>query len=507
MGMPLHHLSNSSYAPTVNRHFAFDPGPQLERQYYAVNGLAKSWRFTYDSLGQLKTAADQHWTGQYPGGCFSADWGYECAATQSGWTTDSSRSYSYDLAGNRTSQGGTYGAANRITAANGCTYTTDFDGNVTGRTSCSPSSNNASFTWSAEGQLKTVVAQGKTWTINYDAAGRMVRWLDGAAVNAYFLWDGANLLAELGPTGTTKVAEFSYYPGLDRLHAHIRQDSLFFAQTDGVGNVIALTDAAQTVRRTWIYNDWGLNTGGVDNGNFGGDARVQWKGTLRVGLLGGGGLYYMRNRWYEPRSGRFLSEDPIGLAGGLNKYRYVGNDPVNGADPTGLHGPRGIGTILGVPMSYHKGDGGGGHWGRGADAGVRNDPCAVPGSCQAQGIAVGSGAGTMAGLIVAGACVASTGPVCALGATQIVAMGAAGGAAAGGLVGSVLDAIDVDAVQRDLTQLQKVFVTLATLFSFGQEKQIRPPRENEPLPPPFKIEQPAGGAPPRPKMPCEIFLP
>ena len=47
-------------------------------------------------------------------------------------------------------------------------------------------------------------------------------------------------------------------------------------------------------------------------------------------------LYYMRNRWYEPHTGRFLSEDPLGLAGGLDLYGFSSNDPMNGADPTGL---------------------------------------------------------------------------------------------------------------------------------------------------------------------------
>src|SRR3989442_2071900 len=45
-------------------------------------------------------------------------------------------------------------------------------------------------------------------------------------------------------------------------------------------------------------------------------------------------MYYMRARWFEPSTGRFLSEDP--LAGGLNRYLYSGNDPINGQDPTGL---------------------------------------------------------------------------------------------------------------------------------------------------------------------------
>jgi len=48
-------------------------------------------------------------------------------------------------------------------------------------------------------------------------------------------------------------------------------------------------------------------------------------------------LIYMRNRFYFPAFGRFMSEDPIGLAGGdVNLYRYVLNDPVNAVDPWGL---------------------------------------------------------------------------------------------------------------------------------------------------------------------------
>jgi hypothetical protein len=42
-------------------------------------------------------------------------------------------------------------------------------------------------------------------------------------------------------------------------------------------------------------------------------------------------------RWYDPEMGRFLSEDPVGFAGGVNFYVYVGNNPVNYRDPFGLH--------------------------------------------------------------------------------------------------------------------------------------------------------------------------
>jgi hypothetical protein len=50
-------------------------------------------------------------------------------------------------------------------------------------------------------------------------------------------------------------------------------------------------------------------------------------------------LYYHRARYYDPQARRFISEDPIGLDGGINLYAYVGNNPLNLTDPDGKCGP------------------------------------------------------------------------------------------------------------------------------------------------------------------------
>jgi RHS repeat-associated protein len=63
---------------------------------------------------------------------------------------------------------------------------------------------------------------------------------------------------------------------------------------------------------------------------------LYWHGTLIDDKKDAVGTHYRRNRYYDPKSGRFTQEDPIGLAGGLNLYGFANGDPVNFSDPFGL---------------------------------------------------------------------------------------------------------------------------------------------------------------------------
>lgn len=63
---------------------------------------------------------------------------------------------------------------------------------------------------------------------------------------------------------------------------------------------------------------------------------VGWYGDMAQGQLDASGAMYMRNRYYDPKTGRFTQEDPVGLAGGVNLYGFARGDPINLSDPFGL---------------------------------------------------------------------------------------------------------------------------------------------------------------------------
>ena len=65
------------------------------------------------------------------------------------------------------------------------------------------------------------------------------------------------------------------------------------------------------------------------------------------------GLHYNRHRYYSPKTGRFTTIDPIGLAGGLNNYQYVPN-PINWVDPLGLINVQGAFTCCGNNSTGYK---------------------------------------------------------------------------------------------------------------------------------------------------------
>jgi RHS repeat-associated protein len=108
-----------------------------------------------------------------------------------------------------------------------------------------------------------------------------------------------------------------------------RQPQIYYYEADGLGSVTSLTDPTGAIAATYTYDSFGFQTKGTGNA-------TNWFRYTGRDLDSDTGLDYYRARYYDPMSGRFLSEDPIGYAGGLNRYVYVRNGPTNRVDPQGL---------------------------------------------------------------------------------------------------------------------------------------------------------------------------
>jgi RHS repeat-associated protein len=333
---PLTATTESANNTVFERWLGYNSLGQIDRHLRYTAKVGR-W-FAYDSLGQLRAARTRNQTpeGGLPPSCPDFDYGMSGACTPNvDYVTFDSIAYTYDAVGNRTDQGGTYTNGNRITAFAGCTYQTDAAGNVVSRKGSSPCVQIDTLLWTPERWLDSLKMGSTGIKFLYDAGGRLTAKRVNGTIVARFLWDGANLLAELNGTGDSVRTEYSYY-GMDAPHAVIKQPAgtRLYVRIDGLGNVLALTDTSGSIRTSYGFDDWGKLTNSSDLEAFNGRDRARWKGALWLGPELD--LYYMRSRWYEPQTGRFLSEDPIGLGGGINPVVFAGNDPVSGADPTGL---------------------------------------------------------------------------------------------------------------------------------------------------------------------------
>jgi RHS repeat-associated protein len=105
--------------------------------------------------------------------------------------------------------------------------------------------------------------------------------------------------------------------------------------TDGIGNITAVLDAADgRVVAQYEFGPFGepiSETGEADACPFRWQSKYYDRETQ---------LYCFPKRYYDPRTGRWLSRDPLGEVGGFNLYAYCGNDPVNRHDPLGAAGKK-----------------------------------------------------------------------------------------------------------------------------------------------------------------------
>ena len=190
--------------------------------------------------------------------------------------------------------------------------------------------------WSSYNRLLSASvsgASGGTVSFDYDALGQpIVKRGSTGQVKRVTLFDGASIVADLDSVGN-RQAEYVYDAGTDAPYAMVTGPTSvtavrYFAQDD-FGNVQGQFADSVNATEKVSYGEWGLPTvSGETTPN-----RLTWKGLSYDPDVG---LTYVRARWYDPNIGRFVSEDPLGLQAGINPYVFANNDPINGADPSGM---------------------------------------------------------------------------------------------------------------------------------------------------------------------------
>jgi RHS repeat-associated protein len=341
----------------LSSRYDFDPAGRLVRHRASTKDSRGQLRavlerqYRYDQAGQLIGRGDSLRGEQQ----FSYDPTSRILAAQGG--PNLLELFAFDPAGNLLeSEGRGQIHDNRLNVYQDLRYEYDAHGNVTTRRK--GAHEEARYTWDAEHRLAqaTVTRHGVTQTTcyTYDALGRRVAKHDAFGSTSY-LWDGDLMIHS---ARGERQALYLYEPYSFVPLATIQDGRTYWYQCDQIGAPLELTDEEGHIAWAADYKVWGEATlrtvarTGTDGGPAWRSAAALTRVDGRTPHSSSGpveqpfrfqgqqfdeetGLHYNRFRYYDPRGGIYVAQDPIGLAGGTNFYRY-GTNPIGFVDPWGL---------------------------------------------------------------------------------------------------------------------------------------------------------------------------
>jgi RHS repeat-associated protein len=298
--------------------------------------------YTYDALNRVKTATTLDGVTSYD---------YDLNGQLSAVSLPGGRTitYAYDANGNRTvvtdsargTDNYTTNTGDAYIAVGGETLAYDRAGRLISSTDGGVTT---TYTYDKDGQLTGVITPGSIISFDYDALGNRIGKTENG-VRTDFALDPAGLGVVFGQYAGATAVNYATGRGMA---SRTTGGSDSYYHFDAAGNTAALSDASGAAIATYDYLPFGeiaAQTGSVDQPfTFDGQLGVQDDG---------GNLFQMRARIYDAGLGRFTTRDPIDFnAGDTDLYRFVGNDPVNRSDPSGL-----IDAFVGVGASLIAGGG------------------------------------------------------------------------------------------------------------------------------------------------------
>ena len=286
----------------IHREYGYDQFGNLNQ---LIDGPRET-RYVYDMLNRLKKVEGEH-----------------------------SEEFSFDPASNLLKHGeGEEGISkgNRLLMQGDSKFAYDARGNLIQERRGKEGKLHTTFEYNLQNQLVRVNKRGQVTEYKYDPLGRRVEKSDESETTQY-LWAG-DQLAQEKTTGSEEQHKnikktYVYEPESFKPVAMVQDNEVYHYHLDHLGTPRELTNREGEVVWKAQYKTYG-NVAAMEVEEVENNLRFQGQYYDDES-----GLHYNRHRYYNPSTGQFVTQDPIGLLGGVNNYQYAPN-PTQWVDPLGL---------------------------------------------------------------------------------------------------------------------------------------------------------------------------